>query len=131
MLLYFKRVLLRLYIYFSGASFYLSDLTSDKVKVKELIVKYVNGYEIKFYFHTENVTYYKFFMGYISNERKCIYVVSAVYNEQVPNHVKKFKNLRLYAKSKLFRFLNDEQLLYEALVNVYLDCLAHELQSID
>lgn len=131
MLLYFKRVILRLYIYFSGASFYLSDLTSDKEKTKELVVKYLNGYEVKFYFHKETVTYYKLFMGYISNERKCIYVVSAVYNEHVPSKVRKFKNLRLYAKSKLFIFLNDEQLIYEALVNVYLECLTHELQSIN
>lgn len=123
--------MLRLYIYLSGASFYLSDLTSDTSREQELVVKYLNGYEVKFYFHKEIVAYHRFFLGGSFNERKCIYVVSAEYNEQVPANVRKYKNLRLYAKSMLFSLVNDEKILYEVLVGVYIDCLTKELQLKD
>lgn len=126
---YIKRTMLRLYIYLSGASFYLSELTSNTHKEHALIIKYLNGYEVKFYFHKEVVSYHRFLLGNSFNTRKCIYVVSAEYNEHIPANVQKYKNLRLYAKGMLFNLINDERILYEVLVGVYIDCLTKELQS--
>ena len=123
------KALLRIYFYIVGASFYLTEFEKVDLTNKSLNIGFTSHENISFYFYKKNINFFYTQFGTMHKKVKHVYIVSAVYAESMPEQLRNFNDIRLYVRNSILRYINNDDLIFEFLMIMYIKCLIKELEK--
>lgn len=123
-----RQFLINIYIHLAGVRFYSSDTIPIKEEFRKFIVKTLHGYQITFTFYKEKRNFIQYYFKSLKKRSCIVYVVSATFDEEAPESVKTYNNMRIFVNDSSC-FLSNENEIVKILLHVYLDYLLHEMRT--
>jgi hypothetical protein len=120
--LIYRKIMLyltRKFIQIIGVRFYKSVKLTMINENAQVVIRGVKGEQITFRFFKEPVGYLLYRRGKIHLQKFSIFMINAEFSDSLPNRLKNFSNIRLFAKKKFL--FHDDSITFEVLLKVYLD----------
>lgn len=124
----FKRFLFRLYLFHRGIRFYRTDALPRTPQFRTAVFKTVGNHLVEFHFYREACEDLIYRHGRIHSEKFIGYVIQAKLDQDLPEKLYCYNNLKFFFNSKDW-IIKDDNEICDALLNVYLDFLQSELKQ--
>lgn len=118
----FQNLILRTYMYFVGIRFCKTDVTPERNEYQRATFTAIGGYRVIFTFHKDDVYEYSYRWGRIRKYKLYGYIVHAQLDENFPEDVKLWHNMKIHFKSPK-HFIDCEEAISQLLLSIYLDFL--------
>lgn len=125
--MFFKRLVLSLYLKYKGIRFYKTDTTPRTPEFQRAIFKTVGGHAVEFVFYRETFEDLIYKRGAFSKATFVGYVIQAKFEDGMPDSLLQYNNLKFFFNSRNI-ILKDEQAIASTLLSIYLDFIKQEIQ---
>jgi hypothetical protein len=123
-----KRFLFKLYLFHKGIRFYRTDATPNTPQFRTAVFQTVGNLKVEFHFYKETCEDLIYKQGRIKSEKFIGYVIQATLDQELPERLSKYNNLKFFFNSKNW-ILKDDNAICETLLNIYLDFLKADLKQ--
>ncbi len=117
---FLKKMVIKALIQLRGLTFYETEITPKSSCYKKLEVETVHGHDVHFFFYEEQLNDIRYRFGRFSHNKTRICLIQANFDDEMPDLIRKYNNLKIMVSGNSFLF-NDEELLAETLLSAYLD----------
>lgn len=124
----FKKLILKLYLTFRGIRFYETDTMPKSQEIRKVIFELIDDRQVEFYFYRETFVDLIYKAGAIKEVEFVGYMVRANFHEDVPEKLMKYNNMKFVFLANDY-LLDDEQLICETLLGIYLDLIKTQLSK--
>jgi len=124
----FQTLIFKLYIFLFGIRFYKTEAVPKSPEFRTATFETVGKHRVEFFFYREVCEDLIFRHGAIHKEKFIGYVIQAKFDQELPEVLYQYNNLKFFFNSKYLR-INSEERICRALLDIYLDFLRHELSE--
>lgn len=123
----FKRFLFRLYLFHKGIRFYRTDTMPRCPQFKTAVFQTVGNHRVEFHFYRESCEDLIYKNGRIRSEKFIGYTIQAKLDQDLPEKLAAYNNLKFFFNSKNW-ILKDDEVICQTLLHIYLDFIDAELK---
>lgn len=123
-----KLLLFRLYLYFAGVRFYRTTVVPKSPEFKTALFEMVGGKNVEFFFYREEGEDLIYRQGRIHRERFVGYVIQARFNEDFPEILYKYNNLKFFFNINNLLRVSEEDI-SKVLLSIYMDFLKSDMKE--
>lgn len=123
-----KRWLLKLYLLTAGIRFYQTDTIPKTPEFRKVVFETIEDKEVQFFFYKDDFEHYIFRAGSIRKIKTVGYLIQAKFHDKAPSCLTVYNNIRFLFIANSY-ILNDEKLICETLLSIYLDLLKKRLKT--
>ena len=123
-----KLFLFRLYLYFAGVKFYMTNSIPKSPQYKTALFEVVNGKNVEFFFYREEGEDLIYRRGRIRRETFVGYVIQAKFDIAFPEILYKYNNLKFFFNINNVLKVSEEDV-SKVLLSIYMDFLKSDMRG--
>jgi hypothetical protein len=123
-----KLFLFRLYLYFVGVKFYKTNSVPKSPEYKTASFEMVDGKKVEFFFYREEGEDLIYKLGGVRREEFVGYVIQARFNEELPEILYKYNNLKFFFNINNVLRVSEEDI-SKVLLSIYMDFLESDMKG--
>lgn len=117
-------------MYWIGFQLYKTEAIPQSEQFTQTRYETIQGNSVKFYFYKEEAEDLRFKFGKFYRYRYHVYIVRAYFNDDLPDVITRFNNLKFYVRADSFLIRNDKivvDILAEIYTSYLIDVLKREI----
>ena len=125
-----RRLILKIYVFFFGVKFHVTNLEYPFLKeISSLKILLPQGIDVNFVFYQNTTAYYFHVFNILRKRDKVVYTILVNFTGDCCADIVELFKLRLHFNGMLMRIIGDDNYIYEQLASMYLSIITNKYQT--